>query len=79
MAFAVLLALGWDITEALDAIIAARPIVGVIYAADAVRWFGTRNGWDGNQIDRGIGAVRAWHVEQDIDIEKVIRVIWTAD
>jgi protein-tyrosine phosphatase len=79
MAFAVLLSLGWDITEALDAIIAARPIVGVIYAADAVRWFGTRNGWDGNEIDRGIGAVRAWHVEQDIDIEKVIRVIWMAD
>ena len=79
MAFAVLLALGWGIREALDALIAARPIVGVIYAADAVRWFGTRNGWDGNEIDRGIGTVRAWHVEQDIDIEKVIRVIWMAD
>ena len=74
-----LLALGWDIREALDALITARPIVGVIYAADAVRWFGTRNGWDSNQIDRGIAAVREWHASQDIDIEKVIRVIWMAD
>jgi len=79
MALAVLLSLGWGVTEALDAIIAARPIVGVIYAEDAVRWFGRRSGWDSNQADRGIAEVRAWHSAQRIDVENVIRVIWMAD
>ena len=38
MGFAVLLALGWDAVEALDAIHAARPIAFLAYAEDALRW-----------------------------------------
>ena len=38
MGFAILLALGWDAEEALDAIHAARPIAFIAYAEDALRW-----------------------------------------
>jgi protein-tyrosine phosphatase len=39
MAFAILLAQGLDPVAALDAILAARPIVGLAYAADALDWW----------------------------------------
>jgi hypothetical protein len=42
MGFAILLALGWDAREALDAIHAARPIAFVAYAEDALRWHHTK-------------------------------------
>ena len=39
MAFAILLAQGFDPVAALDAILTARPIVGLAYAADALDWW----------------------------------------
>ena len=44
MAYAILLALGWDAVEALNAISAARPIAGVIYAGNALSWWHRTNG-----------------------------------
>ncbi|MFM7063434.1 MAG: hypothetical protein ACKO04_08070, partial [Actinomycetes bacterium] len=75
MAFALLLASGWGITEALDAIADARPIVGLIYADDAVRWWGRRNGWTRSQVNEGVAEVSLWHLTKGIDIAQVIRVI----
>ena len=75
MAFALLLADGWGITEALDAIAEARPIVGLIYADDAVRWWGRRNGWSQEQVHAGVAEVSRWHLTKGIDIAQVIRVI----
>ncbi len=75
MAFALLLSEGWGITEALDAIAEARPIVGLIYAEDAVRWWGRRNGWTREQVHAGAAEVSRWHLTKGIDIAQVIRVI----
>ena len=43
MVFAVLLAAGWDVREALDRIVAARPIAAVLYASDALDWHHARS------------------------------------
>jgi len=75
MAFAILLSQGWGITEALDAIASARPIVGLIYADDAVRWWGRRNGWTRAQIADGVAEVSRWQTANGIDVSQVIRVI----
>jgi hypothetical protein len=75
MAFALLLSQGWGITDALDEIAGARPIVGLIYAADAVRWWGRRNGWTEQQVNDGVAEVALWHMVKGIDIAQVIRVI----
>ena len=75
MAFAILLSQGWGITEALDAIAEARPIVGLIYADDAVRWWGRRNGWTQAQIADGVAQVNRWHRVNGIDVSQVIRAI----
>ena len=75
MAFAILLSQGWGITEALDAIASARPIVGLIYAEDAVRWWGRRNGWTQEQLADGTAEVMRWQRDNGIDVSQVIRVI----
>ena len=79
MAFAILLSQGWGITEALDAIAGARPIVGLIYADDAVRWWGRRNGWSEQQVADGVAEVVLWQLEHGIDVSQVIRVIRQAE
>ena len=61
--------------EALDAIASARPIVGLIYADDAVRWWGRRNGWTRAQVADGVAEVSRWQTENGIDVSQVIRVI----
>lgn len=75
MAFAILLSQGWGISEALDEIAAARPIVGLIYADDAVRWWGRQSGWTQEQVSDGVAEVTRWQVENGIDVGQVIRVI----
>ena len=75
MAFAILLSQGWDITEALDAIAEARPIVGLIYANDAVRWWGRQSGWTQEQVAAGVAQVNRWHRVNGIDGSQVIRAI----
>ena len=60
MAFALLLCLGWGVTDALNAIRGARPIVGLIYADDAISWFGRRAGWSLDQEADAQAELTAW-------------------
>ena len=52
-----------------------RPIAGIIYATDAVRWHGRRNGHDAAEIARRLGEVRAWFERNRLDLGWVIRNI----
>jgi dual specificity phosphatase 3 len=72
MGFAVLLALGWDAVEALDAIHAARPIAFIAYAEDALRW---HHGADGPALEHDLRRLRRWRDENDLRLEDVMRVI----
>ncbi|GAA0970140.1 hypothetical protein ENKNEFLB_03848 [Nocardioides aquaticus] len=73
--FAVLLGLGWDPLEAMDAIRTARPVAYVAYAEDALRWHHERSG-------TGLVARRAerkrlqrWRQEHELDLGSVIRQV----
>lgn len=73
VAFALMLAMGWDTLPALRRIRDVRPIAGVIYAADAVEWHGLRNGLDDEEIDESIARVVAWFTRNPLDLGWVIR------
>jgi hypothetical protein len=49
--------------------------VGLIYADDAVRWWGRRSGWTESQVADGVAEVALWQMVNGIDVAKVIRVI----
>lgn len=72
MALAILLDLGWDPIEALDAIRAARPIAAVAYATDAVHWHLRRRGARAAVIVAAVEAVNAWTLANEIDTAAVI-------
>jgi hypothetical protein len=72
MGFAILLALGWNPIEALDAIRAARPIARVLYADDAISWWLRRNGASAADVSAGISAVQRWHYDNPHDTSWVI-------
>ncbi len=72
MGFAVLLALGWDAVEALDAIHAARPIAFVAYAEDALRW---QHGDGTPELEEDVRRLRRWRDDNDLRLEDVMRVI----
>jgi hypothetical protein len=73
--YAVLLALGWDPIEALDAIRRARPLAHVAYAEDALRWHHERTGADPATRDRDRRRMQGWREENDLDLLGVIRRI----
>ena len=73
MAFAVLLALGWPVTAALDALLDARPIVGLLYAEDAISWYGRREGWTPEQVANAQAELTAWLERTGVDPVLVIR------
>ena len=75
MAFAALLALGYDIEDGLDAIRDARPIAAILYAEDAVAWFADHSGWDTNWAAELRMQVRAWHATNPLDTAWVINRI----
>jgi len=79
MAFALLLCLGWGVTDALNAIRGARPIVGLIYADDAISWFGRRAGWSLDQEADAQAELTAWLEGSAIDVAHVIRKVRDAD
>ena len=60
MAYAILLALGWDAVEALNAIRATRPIAGVIYAGNALSWWHRTNGSSQLTFERDEARVAQW-------------------
>lgn len=79
MAFAVLLCLGWGVTDALTALRSARPIVGLIYADDAISWFARRAGWSLDQEADAQAELTAWLERSAIDVDDVIRKVRDAD
>ena len=72
MGFAVLLSLGWDAVEALDAIHAARPIAFIAYAEDALRW---HHGEGTPGFEEDVRRLRRWRDDNDLRLENVMRVI----
>ncbi|MFM7064524.1 MAG: dual specificity protein phosphatase family protein [Actinomycetes bacterium] len=78
MAFAVLLCLGWQVGDALVALQQARPVVGLLYAGDAIGWFGRRSGWTEEQEADAQAVLTAWR-EGAVDVDHVIRKVRDAD
>lgn len=74
--FAILLAFDIGHLDALRAIRNARPISGLIYAPDAIRWWaaGPLN-LSADEVDRLEIEVTDWLIEHDVDVEYIIRRI----
>ena len=79
MAYAILLALGWDAVEALNAIRAARPIAGVIYAGNALSWWHRTKGSSQLTFDRDEARVAQWFRRNPLDVSWVVSRIWRAE
>jgi hypothetical protein len=75
MAYAVLLRLGWDHLDALDAIRSARPIAALIYAEDAASWWARRNGVTDAAAAAMCQDVRDWHRVNGVDAAQAMRRI----
>ncbi|MBT9605459.1 dual specificity protein phosphatase [Microbacterium sp.] len=60
MAFAVLIAQGWDAIEALDHIRAVRPIAQIGYAEDAILWTVLKAGGSAAEAKEQMNRVRRW-------------------
>ena len=70
--YAVLLALGWDPVEAIDAIRRARPIANVWYAEDALRWHHDRSGATGDRRRADRRRLAQWREEHPLDLVRLI-------
>lgn len=70
---AVLLGLGWDLVEALDAIRRARPVAFVAYAEDALRWHHVRTDADDATRRADRERLARWRRENELDVASVIR------
>lgn len=73
--YAVLLALGWDPVDALDAIRAARPQAGIAYAEDAVQWWLETSGASWFTRRRLRARVQQWRAAHPLDVDRVISTI----
>lgn len=60
MAFAIMLAMGWDALQALDHIRAARSIARIRYAEDAVDWWYSKVEAPKDERKRQVDRVRQW-------------------
>ncbi len=72
MGFAVMVAMGVDPVEALDAIRAARPIAAVIYADQAVDWWHRRQGSPAGKASADERRVRQWHRDNPVDVDWIV-------
>jgi len=72
MAFAILLALGMDAIEALEAIRLARPIAATLYAGDAIDWWQRQIGSPDTVRHAERRRVRSWLAENDNDVAWII-------
>ncbi len=72
MALAVLLDRGWDPVDALDAILAARPIAAVAYAESALRWHHDRIGSDPIDLEIDLDRVAEWFDRNGVDAARSI-------
>lgn len=73
MAFAMMLAQGWEPIQALDVIRAARPIAGIIYAEDALKL--VRQNAGSAQHEEELSLVQQWFERNYIDVTTIIRRI----
>lgn len=71
--FAILLGLGWDPVEAIDAIRKARPIANVWYAEDALVWHHERTGASPEGRQRDLERLADWRRQHPLDVVRVIR------
>ncbi len=79
MAYAVLLELGHGIEEGLEAIRAARPIAGIEYAGDAIRWHADRRSWTIDEERDAVRRANAWRLANPVDLGWIISKIRTAE
>jgi protein tyrosine phosphatase (PTP) superfamily phosphohydrolase (DUF442 family) len=79
MAFAIMLALGWDPVEGFDAIRAARPIAGLAYALDALHHRLTVDGVDRVTAKRSLERLARHERANQIDVARIIRRIRTEE
>jgi protein-tyrosine phosphatase len=70
MGFAILLSLGWDALEALDAVHESRPIAFIAYADDALRW---HHGEGSPELEKDLRRLEQWRVDNELDMDSVIR------
>jgi hypothetical protein len=74
--YAIMIAIGWDHLDALRKIRDVRPIAGLIYAADAVRWFASSElKTDESAVLQMHTDVEQWLQRNYLDISYVIRSI----
>lgn len=79
MAFAILLALGFDPIDALDALRDARSIAAVGYAEDALDWHHRRTGAGEFERASDRRRLRVWRAADTLDVALVIRGIRAAE
>jgi len=79
MAFAILLAMGWEPLAALEAIQTARPIAGIIYAQDALRWWHRHADVPNTLAARQESEVAEWLMTNGVDVGWVISRIRVAE
>lgn len=70
--YAVLLGLGWDPVDAIDAIRAARPEAHCWYAEDALRWQHNRLRASAGQRATDLARLAAWREEHPMDVVRLI-------
>ena len=73
LGIAVLLAEGWDVVNALDAIRTARPIAGMAYAENALAWHHRRTGASTEQVVDDRRRVAEWRATHPLDVVRIIR------
>lgn len=72
LGYAVLLAEGWDVVDAIAAIRRARPISAVAYAEDALRWHHARTGAAGPARRHDRARLKAWRRANPLDVVRII-------
>jgi protein-tyrosine phosphatase len=73
LAFAVLLALGWDAVAALDRIRSVRPVAFMAYAEDALRWYAGRCSLPAEEASAAVERLAEWRRSNELDMASVIR------
>ncbi|WP_175499586.1 dual specificity protein phosphatase family protein [Cellulomonas marina] len=73
LAYAILLALGWDTLDAMRALRAARPIAAAHYSADALDWWLRFDGAAAAVRRREHRRLAEWHERHPLDVRHVVR------
>jgi dual specificity phosphatase 3 len=79
MAYAALLADGWDAVDAIAAIRSVREIAAVGYAEDALAWHHRRSGASHTQRSVDRHRLARWRADNWIDVVRIIRTIRSAE